>query len=590
MHSRSTSHEVRSLVHPIDWTVLVAFTAWIVYDGLRRTKDSDSLDGYFLAKRSIPWWAAGISVMGTQLSAITMIGTTGQGFTDGMRFLQVYFALPVAMIILSVTLVPFFYKSGAYTAYEYLERRFDGKTRSFTSLLFLLSRGMSCGAVISAPAIVLSLVLGWDVTATALAITLPAVIYTMFGGVQAVTWTDVKIMVLIIAGLFAIIIAAILGLPDGVSVTDGLTIAGATGRLKTFDFSFDLTNQYTFWSGTIAAVFLFCSYFGTDQSQVQRYLTARSVDEARHSLLMSAYWKIPLQFLVLALGVLVFVFYVFNPGPLLFSKVHSERVSTGASAPEYAALQAEFDTAYVARREAATNLAAAHKSGDAAQIGTATTAMVAAEGAVRSIRSRATTLVKNNKGEVDDTNFSDVNYVIPNFILTQLPVGLVGLLILAIIMAATDTIAGELNSLSTATVIDFYKRRWRPTGTDAHYLKVSKVMTGLWGLFACAVAVWAAELGSLIVVVNQIGSFFYGSILGVFILALGVRMATANGAFIGLAAGMGAVAYFYYYTKVAFLWHNVIGAVAVLVVGIVVSLVERSIRGNGRGMKSGTPA
>src|SRR5688572_9974674 len=282
-------------MHPIDWAVLVGFVVWIVYDGLKRTRDSGELEGYFLAKRSIPWWAAGISVMATQLSAITMIGTTGQGYNDGLRFIQFYYALPVAMIVLSVTLVPFFYRSGVYTAYEYLERRFDGKTRSLTSLLFLLSRGMSVGAVISAPAVVLSLVLDWNLTATALAITMPAVVYTMFGGVQAVTWTDVKIMVLIVFGLFAVIAAAIIGFPAGVGITDGLTIAAATGRLNTFDFSFDLTNDYTFWSGTIAALFLFCSYFGTDQSQVQRYLTARSVDEARHSLLMSGYWKIPLQ-------------------------------------------------------------------------------------------------------------------------------------------------------------------------------------------------------------------------------------------------------------------------------------------------------
>ncbi|HET7217194.1 MAG TPA: hypothetical protein VFJ02_04070, partial [Vicinamibacterales bacterium] len=319
-------------MHALDWIVLVAFTVWIIYDGLKRTKDSSELEGYFLAKRSIPWWAAGISVMATQLSAITMIGTTGQGYTDGLRFIQFYFALPLAMIILSLTLVPFFYRSGVYTAYEYLERRFDAKTRSFTSLLFLISRGMSCGAVISAPAVVLSLVLGWDLTATALAIALPAVIYTMFGGVQAVTWTDVKIMVIIVVGLFAVIATAIVGYPAGVGIGDGLSVAAATGRLRTFDFSFDLTNQYTFWSGTIAALFLFCSYFGTDQSQVQRYLTARSVDEARHSLLMSAYWKIPLQVLVLLLGVLVYVFYVFTPPPLIFSSAQVERLRNGPAA------------------------------------------------------------------------------------------------------------------------------------------------------------------------------------------------------------------------------------------------------------------
>ena len=559
-------------MHPIDWAILLAFTGWIVYDGLKRTKDSHEIEGYFLANRSIPWWAAGISVMATQLSAITMIGTTGQGYNDGLRFIQFYFALPLAMIVLSVTLVPFFYNSGVYTAYEYLERRFDGKTRSFTSLLFLISRGMSCGAVVSAPAVVLSLVLGWDLTATALAITMPAVIYTMFGGVQAVTWTDVKIMVLIVAGLFAVIITAILGWPADVGLADGLSIAAATGRLRTFDFSFDLTNQYTFWSGTIAALFLFCSYFGTDQSQVQRYLTARSVDEARHSLLMSAYWKIPLQLLVLVLGVLVFVFYVFNPPPMLFSPAHVERLKAGATAPAYEALQTEFDAAFQARRTAAATLATARESGDAASLAIAKGTMRDGEATLQAVRNRARELVRSSSGE---GTFTDVNYIIPRFILTQLPVGLIGLLILAIIMAATDTIAGELNSLSTATVIDFYKRRFRPAASDAHYLTVSKIATGLWGLFACAVAVWAADLGSLIEVVNRFGSFFYGSILGVFILAIAVPRATGNGAFFGLLAGMASVAWVASFTRIAFLWHNVVGAVVVVLVGLLISLVDR---------------
>jgi SSS family solute:Na+ symporter len=559
-------------VHPIDWTILVAFTAWIVYDGLKRTKDSQELEGYFLAKRSIPWWAAGISVMATQLSAITMIGTTGQGYTDGLRFIQFYFGLPLAMIILSITLVPFFYRSNVYTAYEYLERRFDARTRSTTSLLFLLSRGMSCGAVVAAPAVVLSLVLGWNVTLTSLAITTPAVVYTMFGGVQAVTWTDVKIMVLIVFGLLVMVAAAVLGLPEGVGLGDGLGVAAATGRLRTFDFSFDLTNQYTFWSGTIAALFLFCSYFGTDQSQVQRYLTARSVDEARHSLLVSAYWKIPLQVLVLILGVLVFVFYVFNPPPMLFSTAEVNRLRTTASAPAYAALQGEFDAAFEERRTAALDLAASRQSDDPAQLSAAQTAFRERNTALEAVRGKAIALARDTG---NGSTFTDVNYIIPTFILTQLPIGLIGLLIVAIIMAATDTIAGELNSLSTATVMDFYKRHVKPVAPDAHYLAVSKAATAAWGLFACAVAVWAAELGSLIEVVNRFGSFFYGSILGVFVLAIGFRHATPTGAFVGLIAGMSAVAWAATFTDVAFLWHNVIGTVTVVIVGMGVSLAWR---------------
>ena len=548
-------------MHWIDWTLLTVFLVWIVFDGLRRTKDSHELDGYLLAKRSIPWWAAGISVMATQLSAITMIGTTGQGYTDGMRFVQFYFGLPVAMIILSVTLVPFFYNSGVYTAYEYLEKRFDPKTRTFTSLLFLLSRGMSCGAVVAAPAVVLSLVLGLNVTATSLLIAMPAVVYTMFGGVQAVTWTDVKIMFLVVGGLFAIIIAAVAGYPADVGLADGLRIAGAVGRLRTFDFSFDLTNQYTFWSGTIAALFLFLSYFGTDQSQVQRFLTARSVDEARSSLLMSAYWKIPLQALVLLLGVLVFVFHVFNAPPLIFSGEADQRLRRDA--PEaYTALRQEHDAAIAARMAAARRFTQARDDNSRE-------AVRAADVDVQQIRRRARELVRQTTG---DAAFDDVNYIIPGFILEHIPVGLVGLLILAILLAATDTIAGELNSLSTATVIDFYRRWVRPEAADAHYLTVSRIATGVWGLFACLVAVWAAELGSLIEVVNRIGSFFYGSVLGVFILAIAFPRATGTGAFVGLIAGMSAVAWFATFTSVAFLWHNVIGAVVVVIIGLAVSV------------------
>jgi Na+/proline symporter len=558
-------------MHPVDWVVVVAFTTWIVYDGLKRTKDSDEIEGYFLAKRSIPWWAAGISVMATQLSAITMIGTTGQAYADGMRFIQFYFGLPLAMIILSWTLVPFFYNSRVYTAYEYLESRFDPKTRSFTSFLFLLSRGLSVGAIVSAPAVVLSLVLGWNLTATSLAIAIPAIVYTMFGGVQAVTWTDVKTMSLIVGGLFVIIITAVIGFPQGVSLGDGLAVAAATGRLRTFDFSWDVTEQYTFWSGTIAALFLFCSYFGADQSQVQRYLTARSLGEARQSLLMSAYWKIPLQVIVLLVGILVFAFYTFNPAPLIFSAEAESRLRAGPEAGAYRALESEYHNAFEARRAAAIELSDARNSGDAGRLSAAQAGVRTRESELQAVRSKATNLVRESE---HDANFTDVNYIIPTFILTRLPIGLVGMLIVGIIMAATDSIAAELNSLSAATVIDFYRRWARPEASDAHYLMVSKIATGLWGLFACGIAVWAAELGSLIEVVNRFGSFFYGSILGVFVLAAGVPWATSNGAFVGLIAGMASVGWAATFTNVAFLWHNVIGVVACVAVGLAVSLVD----------------
>jgi solute:Na+ symporter, SSS family len=558
-------------VHPIDWTIVAIYLVWIVWDGLRLTRHSHELEGYFLASRSLPWWAVGLSVMATQLSAITMIGTTGQGYADGMRFLQFYYALPLAMIVLSMTLVPFFHRAKVYTAYEYLEHRFDAKTRAFTSLLFLLSRSMSLGVVISAPAVVLAVVMGISVTNTVLLTALPTAVYTMFGGVQAVTWTDVKQMVLIVIGLVAAVVVLVVKLPADVSLLDALHIAGSTGRLRTFDFTFDLTNQYTFWSGTIAALFLFCSYFGTDQSQVQRYLTARSIDEARESLLMSAYWKIPLQALVLLVGVLVFVYYLFEPAPMLFNQTHDRELRDGARAIEYSSLERRFDTAASARREAAFALARADDSGDATGVAKAGEAFKASEAEVRDIHSDAMALVREATG---DAAYNDVNYVFPSFIMTHMPVGLVGLLIAAIFAAAMSTISAEMAALSTATVIDFYRRFVRHDADDRHYLRVSRLATGFWGVFASAVAVWASELGSLIEVVNRFGSFFYGSILGVFILAVGFRRATSNGAFVGLMAGMGSVAWAASFTNIAFLWHNVIGALAVVLVGLAVSGVE----------------
>jgi SSS family transporter len=556
-------------MHPVDWGIVAIYLIWIVWDGLRLTKRSHELEGYFLGGRSLPWWAVGLSVMATQLSAITMIGTTGQGFNDGMRFLQTYYALPVAMIILSITLVPFFHNARVYTAYEYLERRFDVKTRAFTSLLFLLSRSLSLGVVISAPAVVLAVVMGISVTSTVLLTAVPTIVYTMFGGVQAVAWTDVKQMVLIVAGLLATVVVLVLGLPDDVGAIEALRLAGSTGRLQMFDFTFDLTNQYTFWSGTIAALFLFCSYFGTDQSQVQRYLTTPTVDAARESLLMSAYWKIPLQALVLLVGVLMFVYFVFAPRPLLFDEVQDRQLRGGPLAAEYLAVERQFEAATASRAAAARVMSRADSPGDSTSANAAGAEFKKREAEVRALRDQALALARKETGNKD---YNDVNYAFPTFVTKHMPIGIVGLLIAAIFAAAMSTIAGELSALSTATVIDFYRRFVRQEASDAHFLRVSRMATAFWGLFASIVAVWAAELGSLIEVVNRFGSFFYGSILGVFILAVGFTRATANGAFVGLIAGMASVAWAATYTKVAFLWHNVIGAVAVVAVGLIVSV------------------
>ena len=562
-------------MHLLDWAVVAAYNAWLIWDGVKRTKVDRTTESYFLANRSMPWWAVGLSVMATQLSAITLVGTTGQGYTDGLRFVQFYYGLPIAMIILCATLVPFFYRARVYTAYEYLERRFDLKTRTFTSGLFLVSRAMSCGAIAAAPAVVLSVVLGWSVTLTTLLILGPAVVYTMLGGVQAVTWTDVKTMALTVFALIIAMVFLVMGLPSGVGISDALTIAGGTGRLDAFDFDVTLTETYTFWSGILGGLFLMLSYFGCDQSQVQRYLTARSVDDGRTSLLMSAYWKIPLQVLVLIVGVFTFLFYLFHQPPLLFNPVHDERVRASAVAPAYEGLQREFRSTFDARREAALDIAAARRTGDVREQARATDDFAMQDGRLRSIRARAVGLVRQT---TDDASYNDVNYVFPTWITTALPIGIVGLWIAAIITAATDSIAAELNSLSTASVIDFYKRLVKPNDSDAHYLVVSRVATAFWGIFAGIVAVYASSLGPLIEVVNRFGSFFYGSILGVFMLAILTRRVDGTGAFAGLIAGMSSVAAVAILRPdVSFLWHNVIGAVVVFFVGLSLSLFNRRV-------------
>ena len=546
-------------MQPVDWLVVIAYIGWIVIDGLRRSKGTDKVDGYFLANRSLPWWAVGLSVMATQMSAVTIVGTTGLGYLSGLRFVQFYFGLPLAMVILSLTVVPFFTRARVYTAYEYLERRFDVRVRSLASCLFLVGRAASLGVTLAAPAVVMSAILGWTLPVTVLVICVPMIVYTTLGGVQAVAWTDVKQMFIVVFGMLAAVVILLHGILQHVGLTQALGLAGATGRLNAVDFSINLNERYTFWSGMIGGLFLMLSYFGCDQSQVQRYLTAKSIDEARQSLLMSAYVKIPLQLLILGSGVLVFVFYLFQPPPMLFNRAYDTRVASSPRGAEYAALQQAFDAEIDARREAATR-------DDRA-------AFAASDARVRDIRAKAVAAVKDATG---DETYNDVNYVFPTFITTRMPIGLVGLMIAAIFAAAMSASGGELNALATATIIDFYRRHFVKVASEAHYLLVSKLATVFWGLFACVVAIRAANQGSLIEVVNRYGSFVYGSLLGVFILAILTRRATARGAFYGLIAGMIAVLTVAIELPwIEFLWHNLIGAVVVVAVGMAISFTER---------------
>ena len=544
-------------MRPLDWLVVVAYISWIVIDGLRRSKGTDKVDGYFLANRSLPWWAVGLSVMATQMSAVTIVGTTGQAYTTGLRFIQFYFGLPIAMVILSLTVVPFFTRARVYTAYEYLERRFDVRTRSLASFLFLMGRALALGVTLAAPAVVMSTILGWTLPATVAAICVPMIVYTTIGGVQAVAWTDVKQMFIVVGGMTTAVAILLYGITRNVGFGQALHLAGATGRLQAIDFNFDLHEKYTFWSGMIGGLFLMLSYFGCDQSQVQRYLTAKSIDEARQSLLMSAFVKIPLQLLILTTGVLVFVYYLFQTPPMLFNRAYDAQVAASPHGAEYESLEKEFDAAVAGRREAAVlDNREEFLAGDAR---------------VRSIRDRAAGIVRQATG---DERYNDVNYVFPTFITTQMPIGLVGLMIAAIFTAAMSASGGELNALATATIIDFYRRHFVKAATDTHYLLVSKLATMFWGLFACVVAMYSANQGSLIEVVNRYGSFFYGSLLGVFILAILTERATARGAFWGLLAGMAVVlivAFAPGTRDIAFLWHNLIGAFVVVIVGMTIS-------------------
>jgi Na+/proline symporter len=427
---------------------------------------------------------------------------------------------------------------------------------------------LSCSVIVAAPAVILSIVLGWNLTFTVLAIGIPTVIYTMVGGVQAVTWTDVKQMVIIVIGIVAAVVVLIWRIPEGLSVSSALHVAGAAGRTRAIDFTFDVSQSYTFWSGLIGGLFLSLSYFGCDQSQVQRYLTARSVEEGRHSLYMSAFVKIPLQALILLTGVFMFVYFVFHPAPMLFNRAPLDRIQASPRAAEFSALEAEFRAAHEQRRTAGDALGQAAESGPVTSQVKET--FLAADEQMRDVRARAVSLVKDVTG---DASWTDVNYVFPTFVVEHMPIGFIGLIIAAIFAAAMSSIAAELNSLATSTVIDIYKRLLVPSASERQLLTMSKLSTAVWGVFACVMAVYAARLGSLIEVVNRYGSYFYGSLLGVFILALGVRRANGHGAFVGLLAGMTAVWYVATSYSIAYLWLNVVGAVVVTVVGSAVSLL-----------------
>jgi SSS family transporter len=538
--------------------------------GLWRGRGSKTVNQYLLAGKTMPWYAMGLSIMATQASAITFIATTGQAYVDGMRFVQFYFGLPIAMVILSATAVPIFHRSGVYTAYEYLERRFDAKTRSLAAIVFLVQRGMAVGLALYAPAIVMSVIFGWPDRLTTLVIGIICVLYTTTGGIPAVTWTDVMQMTIIFAGLILGLMTVVHLMPHSVSFADAVYLAGSVGKLNAVDLHFDPNNRYNLWSGLIGGSFLALGYFGCDQSQVQRYLTGKSVAQSRLSLLFNAMAKVPMQFFILFVGAMVFVFYLFIQPPMLFEK---NAMNAMSGQPAYAAIQKRFDDAWRRRKSAAEELNIARKRDDGRMLSNSLAEYRAAERDIENARKSGIALYEKS-GHQD--GFNDTNYIFLSFVTKFFPAGIVGLVVAVIFTAAMSSSSGELNSLAAVSVMDIYRRHFRSGATDRHYLIVSRFLTAAWGAWAVIFAQYAKNLGSLVEAVNQVGSFFYPVLLGVFVLAFFFRQVRGSAAFWAMLIGEATIVGCALFTKVAFLWYNVIGTLVVVLCGLVFSLKQKA--------------
>jgi len=562
-------------MRPLDWVVLGGTLTCIVAYGLYKGRGSDTMNKYLLAGRTMPWYAMALSIMATQASAITFISTTGQAYVDGMRFVQFYFGMPIAMVILSATAVPLFHRANVYTAYEFLEKRFDTKTRALASIVFLIQRGLAVGLSLYAPAIVLAVIFGWPDRITTLVMGALITIYTVTGGIKAVTWTDVQQMIIILCGLVVAFLMIVHMLPPGVSFTDALYLAGATGKLNAVDLKFDLNNRYNLWSGLIGGCFLALSYFGCDQSQVQRYLTGKSIAQSKLSLLFTAMAKIPMQFLILFVGAMVFVFFLFERPPLLFQKVAMHDLESPARREAFTPIDARFAQAFEQRKQASIGMVEARRAHDDARWAASRQQYRKAQQQINDVRASGAQLYEQDSGE---KGFNDTNYIFLSFVTRYLPAGVVGLLIAVIFAAAMSSSSGEVNSLATVTVIDVYRRHIRPNATDRHYLWVSRLATAFWASYAVFFAQYAKKLGSLIEAVNLLGSLFYGSLLGVFVLAFWFRRVTGTGAFIGMLVGEAAIFAAFWFTSISFLWYNVIGCVVVIVTGVIVSWVRPAVR------------
>jgi len=551
-----------------DWLVLCGALTFVVVYGLWRGRGSNSVDKYVLAGKTMPWYAMALSIMATQASAVTFISTTGQSYVDGMRFVQFYFGLPLAMVVLCATAVPVFRRANVYTAYEYLERRFDARTRSLVSVIFLIQRGLALGITLYAPAVVLTVILGWPEQVTTLVMGAVAVMYTTLGGAKTVAWSDFQQMLVMTAGLAAALIAAVWLLPAGVTFPDAVTLAGAAGRLNAVTLNLDWKDRYNLWSGLIGGMFLALAYFGCDQSQVQRYLTGKSIAQSRVSLLFNGMAKVPMQFFILFIGAMVFVFHIYEKPPLLFQRAELARIQAPSWGSEYAPVAQRYDAAFENRKAAADRLLQAQRGGDLALRQEALGEFRSAQSEMDAARREGVRLVEAAGGQKD---LVDTNYIFLSFVIRYLPAGLVGLVLAVIFGATMASISAEINALATVTMVDLYRRHMRAGASDRHYLRITRAATVFWGCYAVVTAQFVGRLGSLVEAVNVLGSFFYGGMLGVFVLAFYFKRVGARGAFYGVLAGEAVIFSAYFFTNIAFLWYNVIGCIVVVVTGLLLS-------------------
>lgn len=555
-----------------DWIVLIFTLLAIILYGVWKSRGQKDLDSYFLGNRTMPWYIILLSIIGTQASAITFLSAPGQAYTDGMRFVQYYFGLPLAMIVICIAFVPIFHRLRVYTAYEYLEQRFDLKTRTLTSFLFLIQRGLSTGISIYAPSIILSSLLGWNIYYTNIFMGGLLIIYTMYGGTKAVSYTQSLQLAIIFSGMFLAGWMVMHLLPADIRFSEALHVAGKMGKLNVIVTDFSWTDRYNIWSGVIGGFFLALSYFGTDQSQVGRYLTAKTLTESRMGLLMNGLVKVPMQFLIMLIGALVFVFYLYFRAPINFNQGLLNRVHNSAYAPQMQELENRFDSLTVVKQGHVKALAAALQTKDDHIIGQAQQQLKNTEGEADLVRDSANVLIKQ---VAPGAETNDTNYVFLHFVVNNLPKGLVGLLIAIIFLASWGSIAAALNSLASTTMVDVYKRMVNPDATEAQYLRMSKIWTLIWGVFSIAVAQFATGMGSLIEAVNILGSLFYGTILGIFVVAFTMKKVKGNATFWGAVLAEILVVVIYLVNIVSFLWLNVIGCLLVMVLAWVYQQAER---------------